>query len=261
MTGGAATGGRRRAGVLALGAVALLAGCVTGRRGALRAVVQGCTLDSRVTGSPWPCLAIDRARTFVVVPDPKRRSQVLWAPTARIAGIESPQLLAAGAPDAWSQAWAARRWLDRRTGRRLGDEQVGLAVNSRPGRTQDQLHIHIDCLRPSTRRAVDAAVGGVAERWGDLPTPLFRGRRYRARWLPADELPVRDPFRLLAEDPDVGGRLAEWTLVMVAAARPTGERGFVLLSHRADPADGDLGAGEELLDHRCAVLDRAPEAG
>ena len=33
-----------------------------------------------------------------------------------------------------------------------------------------------------------------------------------------------------------------------------GKPGFVLLSDRADLADGDRAAGEELMDHDCAVL-------
>ena len=220
---------------------------------ALWAVVRICNLDSRVTGKPWPCLADDRGAGFTVIADPKRRTQLLVTPTRRVVGIESPELMLPDAPNLWWAAWSSLAWLDRRAARTVPREEVGLAVNSRPGRTQDQLHIHIDCLRRSVRRAVDADLPTLSDSWAEMPTRLVRGHEYRARWLAQEALPTTDPFSLLAADPAVGDR-ADWTLVMMAAKRPSGERGFVLLSHQADPASGDLAAGEELLDHGCSGL-------
>ena len=242
--------------VLAAGAMVLAVAAVAAHgapRGALWMVVRACVLDSRMTGRPCPCLSVDRRAGIAVVADPKRRTQVLVTPTIHVAGIESPALQSPDAPNYWRAAWEMRGWLDRRAGRTLSAENVGLAVNSVPGRTQDQLHIHLDCLRPSVRRRVDADIDGVGDTWADLPTPLTRGHRYRARWLAQAALQTTDPFRLLAADRAVEGDLGAWTLVMVAARRPSGAPGFVLLSHRADLAELDLAAGEELLDHHCRV--------
>ena len=214
-------------------------------------MVQACTLKQRLTGSPWPCLAVDRQGGFAVVPDPKRRRiQVLVTPTVRVTGIEDPQLLSPASPNLWRAAWAARSWLDRRVGNPLADEKVGLAVNSLASRTQDLLHIHVGCLRPAVRRAVDAHIKDVGESWTELCVPLRKGHRYRARWLARDALQATDLFRLLAADPAVNPDRSAWTLVMVAAHRRLGDAGFVLLSHKAEPATGDFAAGEELLDHR-----------
>jgi hypothetical protein len=44
------------------------------------------------------------------------------------------------------------------------------------------------------------------------------------------------------------------TLVAVGASFQGGKLGFVLLSDRANPALGDIGHGEELLDPACKVL-------
>lgn len=221
---------------------------------ALWTVVRACTLNSRVTGAPWPCLAVDRRRGFTVIADPKRPTQLLVTPTTRVTGIESAALMAPGVPNFWWLAWSSRAWLDRRAQRAVPPDDVGLAVNSVPGRTQDQLHVHIDCLRPSVRRAIDADLADVSETWADVSTPLFHGHRYRGRWMAKDALQSTDPFRLLFEDPEVGNDHSVWTLVMVAAERPSGGAGFVLLSHKADLASHDLAAGEELLDHRCGIL-------
>ena len=239
----------------------LLSSCTTvsaEHPGALWAVVRACVLDRRVTGSPWPCLYVDRRAGYVVVGDPRRRTQVLVTPTVRIAGIESPGLLSGNGPNYWRAAWLARRWLDRRAGQAIPMDDVGLAVNSYPGRTQDELHIHLDCLRPSVRRTIDVSLAGVSDRWAELAVPLTHGHRYRARWLARAELQTADPFQLLAADPAVGGARGLWTLVMVAAHRPSGEQGFVLLSHRTDYATHDWAAGEELLDHHCTALHAPP---
>lgn len=107
-------------------------------------------------------------------------------------------------------------------------------------------------------RAVDADLAGIGDGWAELPTPLVRAHRYRATWLAQDALASTDPFHVLAADPVVGSELADWTLVMIVAHRPSDARGFVLLSHKADPANHDLAAGEELLDHGCSALQALP---
>ena len=110
------------------------------------------------------------------------------------------------------------------------------------------------------RRALDASLPDVSDRWAELAVPLIHGPRYRARWLARDELQTTDPFQLFAADPAVGSDRGLWTLVMVAAQRPSGEPSFVLLSHRTDYATHDWAAGEELLDHHCTALYAPPPA-
>jgi CDP-diacylglycerol pyrophosphatase len=127
---------------------------------------------------------------------------------------------------------------------------VGLAINSSQGRSQQQLHIHIDCLREDVIAALKAAVIGPA--WAPLPTPLS-GHPYRARWLPDAALAGTNPFKLLAAA--VGAdAMAQQTLVVAGAVSHNGEPGFVLLADQADMATGDHASGAELEDHSCAVL-------
>ena len=250
--------GARVAAIVAAAALVAASGAQGEPRGALWAVVRGCKLNHRLTGAAWPCLAVDARRGVVVVPDPHRRTQVLLVPAARVPGVESPALLAAETPNYWALAWEARSHFQRRAGPGASDREVGLAINSALGRTQDQLHIHIDCLRPSVRRAVDRAAPRLTEDWTPLGRRLARRRAYLVRWLPRDALATADPFKLLASEAQ--GGLGDWALAMVAAAQAPDEAGFVLLAHRADPSHGDLGAAEELLDHRCTALHAAPPA-
>jgi CDP-diacylglycerol pyrophosphatase len=64
--------------------------------------------------------------------------------------------------------------------RPLQDGQIELAINSRPGRTQDQLHIHVDCLHQTYADEVRAHDCEIREKnWTRLRFPL-RSRYYWA---------------------------------------------------------------------------------
>lgn len=228
---------------------------ITPDRDALWKIINGvCIPDAHLPGNPTPCMLVDTRRGFVVFRDFQGRAQVLLIPTRRSAGIEDPQLLAPTAPNYWQEAWEARASFEKRLGRKAPREVVGLAINSALGRTQDQLHIHVDCLRPDVIATLRARGDAIGARWSDLPEPLA-GRRYRAMRLAGEDLGVRDPFKLLAAgDPAARADMGRQTLVVAGYRSARGEPGFLLLSHRAEPATGDRAHGEDLLDHACKAL-------
>lgn len=217
---------------------------------ALWRVVHGlCVSDARLTGQPAPCLAVDRAGGFAVVPDPGRRTQVLLVPTTRLAGIESRALLAPGSPNYWQAAWDARRFVEQRAGRRVARDEIAMAINSIDSRSQNQLHIHVDCIRPDVRKALAAHGSRIGPGWAPLTIPLA-GERYRARRLSGADLGRRNPFAILAADAR-GARspMAHETLVVAGATGSGSKPGFILLAR-----GGGHAFGEELLDHQCAIL-------
>ncbi len=212
-----------------------------------------CVTDKVLTGLPAPCLAVDRRRGFAIVPDPDTPTQVLLAPTRRIQGIESPVLLQSGTPNYWAYAWDARTFVERRAHRTIPRDMVALAVNSRYGRTQRQLHIHIDCVSPVVRQRLSADQPLVADQWTRLESGLI-GSHYRIMRLDGAELGARDPFKLLADNL-AGARsdMGAWTLAVVGVN--FGDTpGFLVLAARGGEPDDPQGSGEDLLDHTCAVL-------
>lgn len=215
-----------------------------------------CVADMKASGLPTPCEKVDLAGGWAVLKDIRGATQLLLIPTTRNSGIDSPQVLAPGSPNYWRAAWAARPLFERRAGRAVRRDDIGLAINSIHARSQNQLHIHIDCVRADVREALRTHEAEIGPEWTALDVDLA-GRRYRAMRLEGADLGGRDPFRLLAEgDPAARADMAARTLVVIGAAFADGTPGFFLLSHRADLALGDGAAGEELLDHRCAVLGR-----
>src|ERR1019366_1339215 len=106
-------------------------------------------------GDPSPCLQVNIAdgegRGFAVLKTPFVPNEILFVPTAPVTGIEDKRLLESGAPNYWALAWSARLLLTPNSAQPLGRDDIAMAVNSVPGRTQDQFHIHIDCVRRDVR--------------------------------------------------------------------------------------------------------------
>jgi len=236
-------------------ATALVGVALTGRAAdpsALWHIVHDrCVPDEQANHNPAPCTQVDLAHGYTVLKDIVGDTQFLLIPTARVGGIEDKAILAPDAPNYWDAAWQARHYVDQRAGHALPRDVVSLAINSIHGRSQDQLHIHIDCIRPDMRAALAQHVAEIGAQWSDFPVPLA-GHHYRAMRIAQPELGATNPFRLLSAgvpQPEMG----EHTLVLVGATFAPDQLGFVLLDDTADPATGDRGSGESLQDHDCAL--------
>ena len=254
--------------LLATALVALsLAGCA--RRAAdpnaLWEIVHGqCVPGQQMHGDPAPCVEVDLrdgvGRGYAVLKDLRGPTQFLLIPTARITGIESPALLAPDAPNYFAAAWQARTYVDERAGRALPRDDLSLAINSVFARSQDQLHIHIDCIRADVRDTLRQYAGQIGEHWAPLAPPLA-GHRYLAIRVSGEQLGQANPFKLLADGvPGARQDMGRHTLV-VAGATFDGQPGFIILDDHADRAAGDRGGGEWLQDHHCALARDGSAAG
>lgn len=224
-----------------------------------RIVDEGCVPDEIAHHDPSPCALVDLsqgvARGYVVLKDIVGATQYLLLPTARVDGIESALLLAPDAPNFMEDAWEARRFVLARVPAPLAREDISLAINSVPGRSQNQLHIHIDCVKVAVRAALLRDRDAIEDGWKAFPEPLA-GHAYIARRVLGDDLAQVNPFRLVADAaPDAAEHMGDYTL-FVAGATFAGWPGFILLADRADPLHGDLGSSETLQDHGCALARR-----
>ena len=228
-------------------------------------IVHGrCVPDQQANHAPAPCAAVDLGRGevsgYAVLKDKNGASQYLLIPTRRITGIESPLLLAPDAANYFADAWAATGLVGARLHRTLPRQDLALAINSVAGRTQDQLHIHVDCISPDIRTALDRAEPDIGSQWQALPTTLA-GHRYRAIRLAGPELGKADPFLILAHAlPDPTAAKGRHTLVLVGDVHD-GHPDFILLDGQSSTLASLLapliklgsGSGEELQDHGCRI--------
>ena len=181
-----------------------------------------------------PCVKVDLAGGYVIFKDRTGPRQLLAIPTEMISGIEDPEILAPGAPNYFADAW---QWHDL-VSTTLPREDIGVAINSKDGRTQDQLHIHIDCLLPDVVAAVRKNAPAVTDKWAPFPVNLA-GQAYIARSVASADLSGVNPFDLLADGvPVAQSDMIKWTL----AAVPTtvaGAPGFLLLANDVPRASAE----------------------
>jgi CDP-diacylglycerol pyrophosphatase len=212
-----------------------------------------CVPNERATGNPKPCIFADLDEGFVILKDRVGKTQYLLMPTARISGIEDPAVLASEARNYWDDAWRARFFTEERAGKALPRDALSLAVNSPSGRSQDQLHIHIDCVRPDVREALLANRDSISSLWARFPV-LLAGLPWRAMRVDGINLGSANPFRLLADgDPDAGADMKDHTLAVVGMIWPDGEPGFVVLDGKVGSPPGNRGSAEVLQDHDCKL--------
>jgi CDP-diacylglycerol pyrophosphatase len=260
------SGGHRRlarcaCAALLLGAAALSLLARDKDPNALWAMVHNqCVPGSQRGLVPAPCVSVVPAgggpAGYAIVKDRHGPAQYLLIPTARISGIESPLLLRPGAVNYFAAAWQARGYVDTALRRRLPREALSLAINSINGRSQEQLHIHIDCVRTDVYTSLKAVLADIDTQWRALPLPLA-GRRYRAIYLPGPEL-TANPFALVAATLPDAQAMGAQTIAVIAVDDPRRGAGFVVLLDHSDLAHADPGSAEALQDHSCRIADALP---
>ncbi|MEO8715102.1 MAG: CDP-diacylglycerol diphosphatase [Acetobacteraceae bacterium] len=217
-----------------------------------RIVHDQCAPHEELFRSSLPCLETDEDRGIAILKDLVGATQTPFIPTARITGIEDPAVLEPGAPNYFALAWQRTNATRALANANLPRDALSLALNSRFGRTQDQLHIHIDCIRSDVRALLAQYSETISESWSHFPVPLA-GQPYLTRRVATLGRPGATPFQLVATGiPDAGKDMGAMTIVVVGDFF-NGEPGFVLLAGRASVAAGDSGSGEDLQDHTCAL--------
>jgi CDP-diacylglycerol pyrophosphatase len=218
-----------------------------------RLVHEQCVPDLVSNADPAPCVTVDLSagpeRGYAIVKDSEGPRQFLLIPTARIAGMESPALLDPATPNYFALAWRVRSFTEAAAGGALPRDWVSLAVNSAAARTQDQLHIHIDCLRADVHDTVARHADAVGPNWTPFPVPLA-GENYNALAVDGEDLDSDNPFLMLAAGlPGARADMGSHTLVVVGTDRAGTGPGFLILAARADDGETPIG-GEDLQDHR-----------
>jgi CDP-diacylglycerol pyrophosphatase len=220
--------------------------------GLWKVVGEQCVRNQRSENNPAPCKRVDFARRYAVLKDLNGRAQYLLIPTDRVSGIEAPEILYAGSPEYWQYAWNATRDVEARLKTSLDANQLGLEINSARRRSQNQLHIHIDCMRADVSAALASHRHDPPGAWQPL---VLDGHRYRVTRVTS--LVDRDnPFRVVERSLDAQQRMADQTILVTGAGEDTAHDGWLIV-HSGLDRDGGTGTAEGLLDHTCSIA-RAP---
>ena len=213
-------------------------------------VSQQCLPNQQQNHNPAPCAQVDEQAGFVVLKDRNGPLQYLLMPSAKITGIESPQVLQPDTANFFALAWQARHFMADKLGKPIDDAAISLAINSEYGRTQNQLHIHISCLQPAVKARLAQLQRDFSESWQPLPGGLL-GHDYLVRRASATELKQLGAFRLLAQGVE-GADENMGSYGMAMTAMPGGD--FLLLAVKRNVWQLNLASAEEIQDHSCQVL-------
>lgn len=203
------------------------AGCASATAGllprdALWVVVRSCLVAKETIGSPFPCLEVERPSGgkpgYAVIRAPGSSTHVIVTPTVKIEGMEDPQLQQGDAGTYWRAALVARRFVTESAGDRVPLSSVGLAVNSNRTRSQDQLHIHAECVAPRVLAAVRDQAAEMGRDWRVLNHPVD-GDRVFGRRMSEAQMSAGNLFADLGAVPGARGDLSGMT-VLVVASRP-----------------------------------------
>jgi CDP-diacylglycerol pyrophosphatase len=195
-----------------------------------------------------PCVKVDRPNQYVVLKDRKGSRHFLLLPMMPLPGIESDALLTGDLANYFKFAWENRGLLSPVEARPVADDNVMLAVNSRSGRTQNQLHIHISCTKFGVKDALAVTQSKITASWSELPVEL-EGHSYWARRVSLEEFDGAGAFAILASGiPEAASDMGNFSVAMTQIG---GED--ILLATRRDLLDLNLASAEELQDHDCGT--------
>jgi CDP-diacylglycerol pyrophosphatase len=191
----------------------------------------------------------NQSEEYVILKDRSRRKPAgyLMIPAPCVTGIEDSQIFSPGVVDLWQEAWL---WSREYPG--APASRTGLAINSKLGRTQNQLHIHISCVRPD-----------VASYLATQDVPVYPAKPVALHLKPDNQLyrAVRvtgltgegSPFKVMLamlgrKDASAvkDGDMQEQSIAVIGSRK---ENEYYVLLTTADSANDSH--AEELLDQSC----------
>lgn len=216
--------------------------------GKLWQIVGGACLPAmKANKTPAPCTAVEDG--YVILKDRVGIAQYLLMPDMDITGIEDARVQTVQT-NFFAKAWENRNLVAIKLGKNVSRDVMSVTVNSQYGRSQDLLHLHIDCLGGDARKNI-AELHPTDSGWSKAPVQIA-GHPYYVRAVMGETLSV-NPFRLVADElPDAKAHMAAWTIGLVGATFD-GKPGFWILAGRADPAAGEWGSAESIQDHACKI--------
>ncbi|MDI9223456.1 CDP-diacylglycerol diphosphatase [Pantoea sp. EA-12] len=211
-------------------------------------ISEKCVPNMAKSGNPAPCQQVNTTQGYVTLKDLNGPLQFLLMPIEKITGMESPIILEPTTPNLFAAAWQQRSLLANKRGAPIADSALSLAINAQYGRTQNQLHIHISCLRPDIRQQLDSMTARLNQQW---QSATLRKHHYLIRTLSTAELAQQSAFIRLAEEvPNARSEMGKFGLALVAL--PDGR--LALLALERNWLKLNSGSAEELQDHQCQIL-------
>ncbi|MEH2464340.1 CDP-diacylglycerol diphosphatase [Nostoc sp.] len=215
--------------------------------------VQKCIGNQQEIHKPEPCLSVDINNKYVVA-NGNKPVDYLLVPTDKISGIEASQISQLSSRNYWQYAWEKatdKDYIRSKAPQAKNREQIGLAINSKQARRQDQLHIHMSCIKKIVSDELEKGekTSEITDRFKSQKYMNLEGNNYSIRLLKNDSLSNKNnPFFLVKEF--VGQTKMEEQSIAVVGRK---QGGFYILKTQSDAQSGYKAVAEKLLDEDCST--------
>lgn len=199
-----------------------------------------------------PCIKVDQIHRYVIYKDIKGPLHDLLLPLDKISGIESPILQQKNTENYFMRAWQNRDLFIKSANKPINEQFLSLAINSKYGRTQEQLHIHLACLKPDVYQTIKENEHAITANWQPLKERI-NSHQYIAIKVPASDINKISPFNYLEKYvAEQGDNIAYYGLAMTPS---TQKNEFILLASRLKLLDFNLGSAGAIQDYQCKLND------
>lgn len=199
-------------------------------------------------------LVPDEQRGYAVFKDRNGPLHFLLIPTAKIEGIENSILLQPETTDYFLKAWQSRGYLAQASDRPVARNMVSLTVNSAYARSQEQLHIHIACIKPEIKAQLDSQISRFSERWSSVEYGI-NGHHYLVRTLTESQFREMSLFRRLVKElPDAANNMDKYGIALVAYNDIDNRPMYLFMANRLDVLALNPGYTGDIQDYQCDLL-------
>ncbi|WP_084624546.1 CDP-diacylglycerol diphosphatase [Xanthomonas cassavae] len=216
-----------------------------------RTISEQCVPGFLHGNNPAPCLVVNPERDYVVLRSPAGPLHLLFVPLTRTLGSNAPWLNASNNPDYFKFAWQARDLLSKESGKTIPDTAVALTFDAYGWGTQDQLHLHLACLRPEVRNVLHTL--GLAlrsDRWIEY---RMLGHGYWLRAVSAEEFAAGNVLQQISHEAPVGTGGLNHSGVALAKLQD-GRFVVAVLPRVLFGPDASSGAASEMQDFSCVTF-------
>ncbi|SPP31183.1 CDP-diacylglycerol pyrophosphatase [Arsenophonus endosymbiont of Aleurodicus floccissimus] len=213
---------------------------------------QQCIPEFKNGSLQSPCIKVDQQHRYVIYKDIKGPLHDLLLPLDKISGIESPILQQKNTENYFMLAWKNRQLFIKTANKPINEQFLSLVINSKYGRSQEQLHIHLACLKAEMYQIIKENEHTITTSW-QLLKQKINSHRYIAIKIPATNVNKISPFHYLEKyAAEQGDNIAYYGLAMIPS---TQKSEFILLASRLKLLDFNLGSTGAIQDYQCKLSD------
>ncbi|MBC1239971.1 CDP-diacylglycerol diphosphatase, partial [Nostoc sp. 2RC] len=213
--------------------------------------VQQCVANQQgQPPKPDPCLYVDLNKRYVVA-NGTNPVEYLLLPTDKIEGIEDPNISRSNSIPYWQYAWEeVRKYVPTKKPQVQYRNQYGLAINSQQARNQDQLHIHMSCIKQSVSMQLETDDNQIPNGNFNNFILTLENNQYNIMKLDNDSLTNNNnPFYLVNRSLASSQKMADQSIAVVGRRRG----GYYIVNTESDATKGYKAAAEKLLDEDCST--------